>query len=105
MAGKHLFSNSLAASTYTVVGTVPPGKEWSFTIVFCNTTDKIIKIRFAVSSSVTSTPDDSELYLKDIELKPNDTLERSGHVAHAGRKVICWASSTGISVNGHGYED
>lgn len=104
MAAKHLFTNDLTASTYTV-STVPAGKEWSFSIVFCNRTSGYIRVRFAVSSSGTSTPADSEFYMYDIEVPPNNSIERSGHTAQAGRKIIYWAEKAGISVNGHGYED
>lgn len=103
MAGKKLFSEDLAAATNTTVGTVPAGKVWSFTIVFCNRTDYEIFVRFAVGDS--ATPDPSEYYMYDIKVPPNNTLERSGHLAEAGKLIVCRADRVGLAVNGHGYEE
>lgn len=105
MAAKHLFSYDLPATTNTVVTTVPAGVEWSFTINFCNRTDGDIKVRYALSTSGTSTPDVSEYFLYDINVPANDTVRFPGNVAQSGRKIICYSSSAGISVNGQGYEE
>lgn len=105
MAAKQLISYELPATTNTVIGTVPADKEWSFTIVFCNRTDADIKVRFAVSTSGTSNPDVSEYYMYDVIVPANNSIERSGHTAQASRKIICYASAVGLSINAHGYEE
>lgn len=105
MAAKHLITYNLPATTNTTIGTVPSDKEWSFTINFCNRTDTNIKIRFAVSTSGSDTPNDSEFYMYDLVVPANDFRERSGHTAQASRKLICYASAAGISINVHGYEE
>lgn len=105
MSAKHLISYDLPATTNTVVGTIPASVEWSFTLNFCNRTDGDIRIRYALSTSGTSTPDVSEYYLYDTVVPANDTLKFPGNVGQSGRKLICYADAAGISVNCHGYEE
>lgn len=103
MAGKKLFTADLPANTNTTVATVPSGKVWNFTIVFTNRSDVDIEIQFAVGDS--ATPNVSEYYIYDIMIPRNNSLERSGHVAEAGKLIVCKSDKVGLSVNGHGYEE
>lgn len=103
MAGKKLFSADILANTNTTLGTVPTGKVWNFTIVFCNRTDSDITIQFAVGDN--ATPNASEYYIYNMIVPHNNSLERSGHVAQAGKLIVCRADKVGLSVNGHGYEE
>lgn len=103
MAGKQLFSADLAAAVDTDVATVTALKEWSFSISFCNRTTSAIRVRLAIAAS--ALPIAAEYYLYDVTVPANNTLERSGHVAQAGKHIVCRADAAGISVNGHGYEE
>ena len=92
-----------AATTNTVVYTVPAATVTVATISISNTTAYSIAVRLAVASS--GTPTTSEYIEYDTVIEANGVLERSGIVMNATEAVVVYASSAGLSVSVYGYEE
>lgn len=92
-----------AATTNTVVYTVPAATVTVATISITNTTAYSIVVRLAVASS--GTPTTSEYIEYDTVIAENGVLERSGIVMNATEAVVVYASSAGLSVSVYGYEE
>jgi len=94
---------SPAATTNTVVYTVPSATTAVATISIVNTTVLSIAIRLAIASS--GTPTTSEYIEYDTIIPANGMLERSGIVMNATKAVVVYAASTGLGVSVYGYEE
>lgn len=102
MATGRLGTANLAATTNTTLYTVPTD---TFSIVTVNVTNRNasarnIRIAFAAADSPTA-----EEYIEyDVELLGNGSIERTGIVMDAGKKIVAYASSTDVSVVVYGIE-
>ena len=92
-----------AATTNTVVYTVPAATVGVCTISISNTTLSPIAVRVAIAT--TSTPAASEFIEYDTIIAANGVLERTGVVMNAAENVVVFASSAGLSVTVSGYEE
>lgn len=92
-----------AATTNTVVYTVPAATVAVATISVANTTVSPIIARVAVASS--GTPTLSEFIEYDTVIPANGVLERAGVVMNPTEAVVVFASAAGLSVSVYGYEE
>ncbi|MDD2267014.1 hypothetical protein [Sulfuricurvum sp.] len=103
MASGRLGNADLAATTNTKVYTVPVGKVSTINAGFVNRSSVQVKVRMAIAS--TDVPTNAEYVEYDAPIPANGVLERSGIVCGENEKIVCYASSTGISVRIHGFEE
>ena len=102
MATGILGQQALAATTNTVIYTVPAD---TFSIVTINVTNRNASARnIRIALAGTGTPDNSEYIEYDTELLGSGTFERGGVVMNAGKNVVVYASSTDVSVSVYGIE-
>jgi hypothetical protein len=92
-----------AATTNTVVYTVPASTVTVATISIVNTTVSPIVVRLALASS--GTPTTSEYIEYDTIIAGNGVLERSGIVMNATEAVVVFSSAVGLAVSVYGYEE
>jgi hypothetical protein len=92
-----------AATTNTVIYTVPASTVTVATISIVNTTVFPITVRLAVAAS--GTPSTSEYIEYDTIIAANGVLERSGIVINATKAVVVFGSAAGLSVSVYGYEE
>ena len=92
-----------AATTNTVIYTVPASTVTVATISIVNTTLTSIAVRLAIASS--GTPTTSEYIEYDTIIAANGVLERSGIVMNATEAVVVFGSAAGLSVSVYGYEE
>jgi len=92
-----------AATTNTVVYTVPAATVTVATISIVNTTLSPIVTRLAIASS--GTPTTSEYIEYDTVIDSSAVLERSGIVMNATEAVVVYANSAGLAVSVYGYEE
>ena len=92
-----------AATTNTVIYTVPAATVTVATISIVNTTLIPIAVRLAIASS--GTPATSEYIEYDTIISASGVLERSGIVMNATEAVVVFATSVGLSVSVYGYEE
>jgi hypothetical protein len=102
MATGILGTEDLAATSNTTVYTVPNETFAVVTVNVTNRNDQSRQIRVATASS--DTPDNSEWIEFDAELLGNGTLERSGIVLDAGKKIVAYSNSTDVNVVVFGIE-
>lgn len=100
LLGKGIISS---ANTNQTIYTVPANTYATVNISFCNSNVSSIKVRLAVTNS--TTPQASDYIDYDTNIIGNGVMEKTGMVLSAGEKVIISASSTGISVRVHGFEE
>jgi hypothetical protein len=92
----------LAATTNTTLYTVPAE---TFSIVSVNLTNRSVQSRsIRIALAVADSPSLAEYVEYDVELVANGTLERSGIVLDAGKKVVVYADSTDVSAMVYGIE-
>ena len=102
MATGILGTEDLAATTNTVVYTVP---NETFSVVSINITNRNAQardIRLAVAAA--DTPTNAEWIEFDSELLGNGVIERSGVVIDAGKRVVAYSNSTDVNVVVYGIE-
>jgi len=93
---------NLAADTNTAIYTVPADKIATANINLCNRTDSEITARIAVRNGPMTDAD----YLEyDTSIPAHGVLERSGIVMSAGETIVTYASTAGVSVRVHGFEE
>jgi hypothetical protein len=92
-----------AATTNTVIYTVPASTVTVATISIVNTTLTSIITRLAIAAS--GTPSTSEYIEYDTIIAANGVLERSGIVINATKAVVVFGSAAGLSVSVYGYEE
>ena len=93
----------MTGSSNSTVYTVPAGKVASFSVNFCNTDIKSSWVRLAIANA--DTPTTSEWILYDVLIQQYGVLERTGLVASAGKKIVCFSDTNAIAVNIYGYEE
>lgn len=92
----------LAAATNTTIYTVPAETFAVLSVNICNRSIQSRSIRIAISSS--DSPTNAEFIDFDVDLVGNGTMERSGLVLDAGKKIVVYADSTDISAMAYGIE-
>ena len=102
MATGILGAEDLAATTNTVVYTVPNETFGVVTINIANRNTQARNIRIALAAA--DSPDDAEWIEFDSELLGNGVIERSGVVLDAGKRVVAYSNSTDVSVVVYGIE-
>lgn len=94
----------LAATTNTLVYTVPTSTYSVFNVSMTNTSTSSVTIRLALSTS-TSTPSAAEWIEYDTPIVAKGVFERTGLVLQAGLNVIAYASAgSAVSVTVYGIE-
>lgn len=92
----------MAATTNTTIYTVPTD---NFAIITINVTNRSTATRdIRIALSATDTPTAAEYIEYDTEIVANGTIERSGVVLDAGKKVVAYANSTDTTVMVYGIE-
>lgn len=108
MASGTLGVLDLATATYQVVYTVPAAKLATCTITFCNRGETPANVRLA-TTELTLTPSDGQFleYRYPLTAAGTDgaSMEKSGVVMEAARKVVVWGSLSHVSVVVYGYEE
>jgi len=103
MASGLIAGVALAASTNTTLYTVPASTLSLVTVRLCNRSTSAVTVRIALSSS--DTPSDGQ-YIVDELLAPNGGIvHESAITLDAGKKVVVWASATGVNANGWKIEE
>ena len=103
MASGTLASSNPAATTNTVVYTVPTGKIASFNVNIANTSGVTMSVRLAVAA--TGTPTLNEYFEYDLVIPGNSSFERSGILASAGKNIVAYVSNENAAINIFGYEE
>jgi hypothetical protein len=102
MANGRLGAADLSAATNTTVYEVPADNFAVVTVSICNRDAGNRTIRLALASA--DTPTAAEYLEYDTELVGNGTLERSGIVADAGKKIVVYSNSLSVSAVVYGLE-
>jgi hypothetical protein len=103
MATGILGQAALAATTNTVVYTVPAATTAVATISVVNAGAYPAVVNVAVASS--GTPTASEYIEYQTVIDVNGVLERSGIVANATEAFVVFSTTAGVSVTIYGYEE
>ncbi len=103
MATGILGQAAVAATTNTVVYTVPAATITVATISIVNTGAYPAIVNVAVASS--GTPTASEYIEYQTVIDVNGVLERSGIVANATEAFVVFSTTAGVSVTIYGYEE
>ena len=90
------------ATTNTSIYTVPADTFAIVTINITNRSSATRDIRIALATS--GTPTAGEWIEYDTEIVANGTIERSGIVIQAGKKVVAYINSTDCTVMVYGIE-
>lgn len=97
-----LGSADLAATTLTLVYTVPALKQAAVTVSMCSRS-AAVTVRLAVSNG--GVPTDGQYLEYGTPLEVAGVLERSGIALQAGDRIYAYASAAGVSVNVYGIEE
>jgi len=102
MATGRLGAEAPSATTNTTVYTVPADTFAVVTASICNRGASDVNVRLAVASA--DTPTTAEYIEYDTTLVGNGTVERTGIVMDAGKKIVAYASTSDTSVVVYGIE-
>ena len=102
MANGRLGIADLSASTNTTVYEVPADNFSIVTLSVCNIDAGSRSIRVAIACA--DTPTGGEWIEYDTTLVGNGTLERSGLVMDAGKKLVVYSNSLSVSAVVYGLE-
>ena len=96
----------LAATTLTTLYTVPSTTFTVATVSVCNRGTAPVTVRIALAGpvSVSATPANGEYIEFDMVIQPKGVLERTGLVLNETRRIIVYASATGVSATAFGIE-
>ena len=103
MASGKLGSADLAATTNTLLYTVPASSLATLNIRVANRNSTTVAIRIAIGTGASPAVEDYIDY--DLLVAANGVLEDSGIVCSAGEKVWVYSSMAGVSVRVHGFEE
>lgn len=96
-------SANLVAATNTTLRTITAAKDASFSVNFCNRNSTSVSIRLAIAAI--DTPTNAEYILYDVIVAGDGSLERTGLIATAGKKIVVYSSAADVSVQAYGYEE
>ena len=102
MASGILGQEAPAATTNTVVYTVPASTVSVVNISVVNRSGSAITARVALAAA--STPQSEEFIEYNTSIPATGVLERTGVVLDAGKKVVVYASDADTSVSVYGLE-
>ena len=101
MASGTLGQASLAANTNTTLVTLT-ATPTVFNVSMTNSTGCPVAVNLAIAAA--ATPTAAEYLEYQTVIPGNSVLERGGLVATAGKLIVAYATTTGVSVNVYGYE-
>ena len=104
MANGILGSADLAATTYTLVYTVPADTFAVITAAYTNKNTTSVDVRLAVAKPGEALPQADDYLEYDTEILSNGALERTGLVLEAGRQVFARSSAADTAVMVYGIE-
>lgn len=105
MATGILGSADVAATTNTVVYTVPANTFAVVSVNICNRATSARDVRIALTDDETTLGSNLGHYVEyDAELLANGVIERAGLVLDAGKKVVVYSNSTDCSAMVYGIE-
>ncbi len=93
----------LSANTLTELFTVPTAKVDTFSVNFCNRGNVAATIRLAIAT--TATPGNDEWFIYDAIVEAKGSLERTGLVAQAARKIMVLSSVANVAAIAYGFEE
>ena len=102
MATGILGTADLTATTLTTLYTVPATTFAVATVSVCNRGTAPVNIRIALAA--TATPANGEYIEFDMVIQPKGVLERTGLVLDATKRIVVFASATGVSATAFGIE-
>jgi hypothetical protein len=102
MATGILGSADLAATTDTLMYTVPATTFTVCTVSLCNRSASPVTVRIA--TPLNTTPGTTDYLEYDVQILANGVLERTGIVLDTTRRVYCRASGTGVTALVYGIE-
>jgi hypothetical protein len=92
----------LAATTLTTLYTVPSTTFTVATVSVCNRGTAPVTVRIALAAL--ATPTNGEYIEYDMVIQPKGVLERTGLVLDATKRIVMYASATGVSATAFGIE-
>lgn len=93
----------LAATTQTLLYTVPALTVATVNVRIANQGAAASKIRVAITEGGAPSPDDYVTYDKSVGI--GDILEETGMVCSAGENVYVYSENANVSVRVHGFEE
>jgi hypothetical protein len=102
MATGRLGIQDLAATTNTTLYTCPTNYFAVASVSLCNRNGTAVTVRLALTTSSSVT---DNAYLEfGVTIPANATLERTGLVLDAGKLLVAYASTTGVTALAYGIE-
>jgi hypothetical protein len=99
---------SMLAATYTTIYTVPTGKVATVNLNLVNTNYAAVLVRVAITSSGTPGANDwveYDAYLKAAgDLTNSNVLERTAFMLEAGKSIVCYSNTAGVTARAYGAE-
>jgi len=92
----------LSATTNTTIYTCPANTFTVANITFCNRNASAVTVRLGLASS--DTPGNAEWLEYGSTIPANSVLERTGLVLDPGKKLVAYASTTGVNAIAYGIE-
>jgi hypothetical protein len=102
MGLKRLGAADLAASTETLLYSVPPSHEVFAAVNLCNRSSEPRSVRLAITLNTTPTVADWLEF--GVELQPGETLLREGITLEASGRIYAWASGIDVAAVAYGNE-
>ena len=90
------------AAENTTLYVVPAATFTVATVSVCNRGTAPVTVRIALASA--ATPTDGEYIEYDMVIQPKGVLERTGLVLNATKRIVMYASATGVSAVAFGIE-
>jgi hypothetical protein len=103
MASGRLGKASLAATTETLLYTVPALKVATVNVRVTNQNPSAVKVRVAITEGGAASVDDYITY--DKQMEGSGILEETGIVCSAGEEVRVYSDTANVSVRVHGFEE